>query len=200
MSIKQLGLDGIGSEDAATRVGRATFKTLLDAKRANPSFRTTEAALIDAIRPHVLAELPKAKRVGGRNVLFDALAAGCGLTAPFTKSAAGQVAQALKEILEVQPGVAADELTRVAKDVLKKYDGAGPKAVSAHWGEFAASHKRKAGPAHPVAPLGWLATLNRLFPESAQAKGGMFEIEKETDYQFARLDAEVRNAILEAMR
>ena len=199
MSIKQLSFNGVGTQDAAERIGHATFAALLDAKRANPSFRTTEAALIEALRPFVLAELPKAKRVIGRNPLFDALAAGCGLTAPFTASARGQVAKAMNEIVAVCPGVTPEEMARVAKEVRAKYENAGPMAVSTHWSEFAANHRKKA-PAHPTAPAGWLAVLNGLFPESAQAKGGMFEIEKETDYQFARLDAEVRNAILEAMR
>ncbi len=50
-------------------------------------------------------------------------------------------------------------------------------------------------PAVEGAPPGWLVILNRLFPDSVLAKGGTFEIEKETDYNWSRLDLDVRRAI-----
>ncbi len=42
---------------------------------------------------------------------------------------------------------------------------------------------------------GWLAVLNELFPESVQARGGLFEIKAESDYEWGRLDGAIRKAI-----
>ena len=48
------------------------------------------------------------------------------------------------------------------------------------------------------APAGWLATLNHLWPSCTMAKGGLFEITKETDYQWSLLDAKMRQEIVKA--
>ncbi len=192
--VKQLNLAGVEkTEDAAARIGRAAFAAILDARRGNTDFRLTEAALITALRPAVTKELPKAARLNGRNVLFDALAFGCGLLEPFTKSAAGQVAKALKEILEIDPAVTADELIHTATAVRRKYEGAGPMAVSTHWTSFYAARRPKKTEAK--APVGWLARLNDKFPDSTKAVGGAFEITKETDYEWSQLDESIRREL-----
>ena len=200
MSVKQLSFDGVGTDDAATRIGHTVWAAIMDARRGNPAYRLTEDSLVAALRPAVAAELPKAPRpaarVNGRNTLFDALAAACGLEAPFTKSAAGQVAKAMNEIAKAFPSVDAAEMTRVALAVRKKYENAGPIAVSAHFHEFVRKVRPKA---QPTAPAGWLAKLNELFSDSTLAKGGRFEITKETEYQWLQLDPQIRAMILAAM-
>lgn len=47
-------------------------------------------------------------------------------------------------------------------------------------------------------PAGWLTLLNRLFPECVYAKGGTLEITHESDYEWNRLDRNIRSAITEA--
>lgn len=49
-------------------------------------------------------------------------------------------------------------------------------------------------------PKGWLTALNERYPDSTLARGGSFEILNETDYQWARLTADVREAIIETLR
>lgn len=193
--VKQLKLDVAveKGEDAASRVGRAAFAVILAARKGNPAFRLTEAALVDALRPALAKELPKAARVNGRNVLFDALAKGCGYNGDITRAAARTVGVALKEIREIEPNVTPEELTRTAEAVLKKFDGAGPMAVSAHWHSHAASRRAKKTLAQ--APAGWLGRLNEKFADSVYAKGAAFEIEHETDYEFWRLPASIREEL-----
>jgi len=196
VSVKQLSFDGVGTDDAATRVGHAAWLAIMEQRRSVPEFRLTEEILITALRPALTKELPKQARVNGRNVLFDALAAACGMQEPFTKSASGQVGKAISEIAKAFPTVDAAEMTRVATAVRKKYENAGPIAVSAHFHEFVRKTRPK-----PVAtaPTGWLAKLNELFADSTLAKGGRFEITKETEYQWLQLDPNIRAMILAAM-
>lgn len=138
----QLILAGVSAEDAASRVARETFAAIQEARKADPEFRLTEKTLGDCLRPALAKEMPKAARIAGRNVLFDALADGCGLKAPFTDSAGGQVAKALKEIRAAFPEVAADDLKKVAATICRKYEGAGPMAVSSHFHEFYSTAKK----------------------------------------------------------
>jgi hypothetical protein len=156
MSVKQLFIDAIGEQDAAQRIGHAAFQAILALRKGDPAYRLTEASLIEAIRPALAKELPKAARIAGRNVLFDALAAGCGLVEPFTASASGQVAKALKEIRTAFPSVSAEELTATAKAVRRKFEDAGPMAVSRHFADF--SHARRKKDDKPDVykePVGW---------------------------------------------
>lgn len=197
MSAKQLSLDGVGSGDAAERVGASVFADILAAKKADIAFRLTAETLIALLRPALARELPATvKRVAGRNLLFDALAAGCGLEAPFTKSAAGQVGKAISEITQAFPVIDAIEILRVAILVRKKYENCGPMGISAHFHEFVRKHRAKP---KATAPAGWLAKLNVLYADSIMAKGGAFEIEKETEYNWTRLDAGVRDVLSKAL-
>ncbi len=162
-------------------------------KRGVPFTARDVAAVIDAADSARPVRGPRAKLVNGRNLLFDALACGCGLVEPYTASAAGQVAKALKEIQAIQPNVTAEELTATAKAVRRKFEDAGPIAVATHWHSFAASRRVKR--TEPKAPPGWLARLNERFPGSTKARGGAFEITKETDYEFSQLDESVRREL-----
>ncbi len=195
--MKQLSLDGVGSDDAAARIGHDAFAGILLAKKGDPEFRLTEQALVEYLRPALAKELPKVARVNGRNILFDALARACGLEEPYTKSAAGQVAKAMNEIVKAFPWIDAAEMTRVAQAVRRKYESAGPIAVSTHAHEFVRRSRPKA---QSTAPAGWLAKLTELFPDSVIAKGGAFEVKGETEYNWSQLDATVRDAITRAMK
>lgn len=143
MTARQTSFDSIGSDDAASRIGHATFAAILEARQGDAAFRLTESALIAFLRPAIAKELPAVKRVAGRNVLFDAMAEGCGLTPPFTVSRAGQIAKAVKQILEVEANVGPEDIKRTAVAVCKKYEGAGPMAVASHWDEFASSRRQR---------------------------------------------------------
>lgn len=196
MSAKQLSLLSVPAEDAATRIAHSAWEAIMAARRGNPAYRLTEDALVVALRAPLAKELPKVARIAGRNVLFDALAAACGLTEPFTASAAGQVGKALAEIVKAFPAVDADELTRVALAARKKYEGAGPMGISSHFHEFVRKSRPKP---QMTAPAGWLAKLNELFPDSTLAKGGRFEIERETEYNWLQLDEKTRATITKAL-
>lgn len=205
MSARQLNLITVPTEDAVTRVAREAWKSILEARRANPLFKLTEDTLLGALRPVLAKELPKTKRLAnGHNPLFDGLARGCGFDGKVTKAAGGQIASALKDILEVDPSVTGDELERTAKAVRRKYENAGPKAVAAHWHEFASARNVPRGTNGsapvPLAPKGWLDALNQLYPDSTMSRGGRFEITAETDYAWAQLHHSVRDAILKAMK
>lgn len=139
MSAKQLSL--LAAEDAATRIGRATFAAILAARKGNPSFKLTEEALIEYLRGPLTTELPHAKRVGRRNPLFDALATACGYNGNMTRAEARTVGVALRDIVEADPTVQPEGITRTAAAVLKKFENAGPMAVAAHWSAF--SHLRR---------------------------------------------------------
>lgn len=203
MSGKQLDLLKTPPDDAAVRIARAAFAAILTARDGNPAFRLTEAALVDCLRPALAKEFPKAvrtPRVNGRNPLFDALAAACGFTEPHTKSAGGQVARALKEVLEIDPTATPEEITRTASAVLRKYEGAGPIAVSAHWHEFSSARRKRDAKATEKGPDGWLKRLNELYPDSTLATGGRFAIDKETDYAWAQLAPSLRAELATALR
>ncbi len=199
MSAAQLSLDGVGTQDAADRIGSAVFACILAQRKGDSGFRLTEKTLVACLRPALAKELPKATRVGKRNPLFDALAAGCGYSDPLTRTAAGQVAQALAEIKAVCPAVSADDLKRTALAVCKKYEGAGPKAVSAHWGSYGHLRANGVKVSLPTAPAGWLAKLNELFPDSTMAKGGVHEIAKESEYNWLRLDPSIQAMLRKAI-
>lgn len=196
MSAKQVQLPGMPVDDAADRVGRATFAAILEARRLDPAFRLTELTLTGCLRASLALELPKTARIAGRNQLFDALAAACGLEEPFTRSASGQVGKALAEIVKAFPAIDAPEITRCALAIRKKYENAGPVGVSAHFHEFVrrAPKKPKA-----TAPVGWLLKFNELYPDSTLSKGGMHEISKETEYAWGQLADKIRSEIMEAM-
>lgn len=57
--------------------------------------------------------------------------------------------------------------------------------------------RQQKAPAVETSFPGWLAILNTLYPNSVMAKGGLFEIQVECDYEFARLEPSVRKAICE---
>ena len=154
-------------EDAALRIARALSEAghrwANDHTHGEP-FTLGEAAKV--VRAVLAVEFPKAAKVNGRNVLFDALAKACGYTEPITKTAARTIGAALAEIRAVCPQVMADELSRVALAVKKKYENAGPMAVSAHWHEFAASaaaaRTKEAKRDVYTEPAGWRDTLAAL--------------------------------------
>lgn len=133
----------MSKEDATTRIGRAVFAAIQDRRKCEPDFRLTEETLICALRPAVAKEMPKKLNKTERNALFDALAGACGYPKNITSSAARTVAAALKDILEVEPGLTPDALGSTAKAVLRKYEKAGPMAVAAHWHEFSVNRTER---------------------------------------------------------
>jgi hypothetical protein len=56
-------LPGMPPEDAATRVARACWAAILDARAGNPAYKLTEDALEACLRPALAKELPKKARV-----------------------------------------------------------------------------------------------------------------------------------------
>lgn len=135
-------------DDPATRIARHLIADKNAFTAARPGVPYTLGLAANCIRAQLAVEYPppppKAKRalVNGRNLHFDALAEACGYTGKVTKTAGGQVAAALKEILEVSPQATPDDIARTAKAVRKRFDNAGPKAVCAHWHDYSAERKR----------------------------------------------------------
>lgn len=112
------------------------------------------------------AKIPRKER----DRLFDALAEACHFTPPFTKSAAGQIARAIKEILEVNPTVTPEEMLRRARIILKKFDGrGGPMAVAAHWHEVSSTPRTTAAKTDPYVepPVVWRVMAAAKYPDAA---------------------------------
>lgn len=157
-------------EDAAVRVGRATFAALMEHRRGNPDYKMTEAALIEAIRPSLARELPKPKRINKRNPLFDAIAHGFGHNGNITRAAAGTVAMALKQILEVDPAASTEDLARGCAYVRRKFESAGPMALASHWHEItkrsAERTKAARNDIYQEPPPGWREAARKRFPDA----------------------------------
>ena len=158
--------------DAAERIYAATYSAKLTAAAAGVAFLPADA--IAAIRAQLEIEHPKRKLVAGRNLMFDALAEGCGYVGAVTKIAGGQVAKALKDIAEVDPDLTPDELRRIAIAVRRKYDNAGPIGVAAHFHEFSHAGKKTETAKRDlyIEVPGWREKLQRMFP-AAQDLGSL---------------------------
>lgn len=48
-------------------------------------------------------------------------------------------------------------------------------------------------------PAGWLAKLNERYPDCVYAKGGLFEIKVEADYEWSTVPKDIREIIAEAL-
>lgn len=170
MSAKQLSLAGVGEGDAATRVGRAAWRAILEQRRAVPEFRMSEEVLIAAIRPALAAELPKARRAGKRDLLFDAVAAGFGCNGHTTRSEAGAISKALKEIIEVDPAVTAEDLTRGCAFVRRKFEKCGPMSLASNWHDISARKTVRTEAAkrdiYQEPAAGWREAAQRRFPDA----------------------------------
>jgi hypothetical protein len=165
-------LPGMPPEDAATRVARACWAAVMAARQGNPAYKLTEDALLAALRPALAKEMPKkARAVNGRNVLFDAIAAGFGHNGKITRAAAGTIGKALAEIREVDPTVTAEDLERGCRYVRKKFDNCGPMAVAAHWHEIATQRTERTRTAkmdiYQEPPTGWREVARKRYPDAA---------------------------------
>ena len=169
-------LPGMPPEDAATRVARGCWAAILAARAGNPAYKLTEDALEACLRPALAKELPKkARAVNGRNPLFDAIAAGFGHGAGYngkiTRAAAATIGKALAEIREVDPTVTAEDLERGCRYVRKKYENAGPMALSAHWDECATHRTERTRTQrtdiYREPPTGWREVARKRYPDSA---------------------------------
>jgi len=113
----------------------------------------------------VVAKMPRKER----DKMFDALAEACRFQPPFTKSAAGQIARAIKEILEVNPTVTPEEMLRRARIILKRFEGkAGPMAVSSHWHTVSNSARTNTAKTDPYVepPAGWREKAAAKYPDA----------------------------------
>jgi hypothetical protein len=119
-------------------------------------------------------ESPKAaKEPRQRNELFDALATATGKSPnALAKSEGGQIAKALKGIMQASPDVSAQEIRRRAEGYRRKYRDAAltPTALEAHWSEFAPAAPKPADVPIPE-PHGWRDILE----DSKYGPGGIFE-------------------------
>lgn len=152
----------------------------------------------------VFRKKPKAaKGEKPRNELFDALALATGTRdlTKLTRAGARAVAVALADIKEVSSDLTTQEIFRCAelyKQLHPTWVLTAP-ALAKNWGSLARSAEG-ANPFKPqnAGPAGWLTLLNRLFPDCVYARGGTLEITHESDYEWNRLDQQIRAAISKA--
>lgn len=198
-TIRQLSLS-VADEDAATRVARAAFAAIQDARAGDSTFRLTADTLATALRAPLAKEMPKAKPLRTkRNPLFDAIAHGFGWNGNITRAAGRTVATALKDILEVDPDVTPDDLTRGCDYVKKRFTSAGPMALPAHWHEISRNKTERTRAAkldiyqEPAAD--WRSAALKLYPDA---------LEWGSPHNFAAMDwrdvsTTIRPDILKAM-
>jgi hypothetical protein len=162
-------------------------------KRGVPFTVRQMAAIIDAAYDALPLVGKTRRRLGGRDLIFDAIAEACGLSGELTRGAAHTIATAKRDILEATPDVTPDEIHRRARALRAKHPGApfGPMGLAKHWSAFQPPRARSA----INGPAGWLEALNKRFPESVYARGNRFEILKETAYEWARLPSHVRKEL-----
>jgi len=169
-------LPGMPPEDAAVRVGRATWQNVMDARQGNPAFRLTEDALIVCLRPALAKELPKRARAANngaaRNALFDAIARGFGHNGKITRAAAGTIGSALAQIREVDPTVTAEDLERGAKYCRKKWPDCGPMCLSVRWHEITANRSERTRASksdiYVEPPPGWREVAKKRYPDALE--------------------------------
>lgn len=169
-------------------------------RRQSKSLTWDEVAII--IDAADLARPAKKRLTNGRDLLFDAIARATGTNPdkPIPRGMAATIATAKRDILEIDARTTPEAITSRAETLrttLPRGSTWGPLALAKYWQTLEPKHID--APKLPQGPKGWLATLNRIHPESMVARGGIFEIEKETDYAWTHLDSTVRHDIQKAM-
>lgn len=212
---------GKDTDDTALRCARA-LSADMDAHRKAMEHATPKKAYglgraARVIREVLAAETPPAPKPAApapkppkdpaapkpdrpRDSIFDALALAAGMDlAEVTKGAGGEIAAAKRDILAVCPDVTPAEIKRRAGKLAAKWTGVAvtPSSLAKHWGEFSGkSKKTDERPPLEVAPIGWVAKLHRIYPDSVYIPGGKFEVKPPgTDYQWSQLPQVVRDTI-----
>lgn len=143
----------------------------------------------------------KRRLVNGRNLLFDAFVEVCGLEANVPPSQGALIGKCCAEVTKVLGDVPLEdmvgEIKRRGAAYARKYPGVTitPRAIMMHWAEFPAARRAVVA----GGPKGWLAKLNELYPDSTMAKGAVFEITQETDYQWGRLEKSLQEILRKAL-
>lgn len=166
------------ARDAAQTAGRKFTKGDVIRIIADMDAKRTDKTTPKKRRAPGTPKPPSAPKPTLRNVLFDALAVACGYHGKVNRVAARTIGAALAAILEVEPTVTADQLTRATLATKRKFPDSGPMAVAAHWHEFGGKARTAiAAPAPVSEPAGWREWVraNVTDPSHADREWGFFD-------------------------